>query len=141
MNNRQLDNKVRKDAAKVRKDLAALVEDSSVRYTRIGDNLNEATNKAKADATAWVENNVSQLSGGIGKIAGDAKENVVNSAAAVKKDVGHGLSQYNVKVQKAADKVPGNFGKQAARYPWVAISIALGVGFLFGILLKPSRPY
>jgi ElaB/YqjD/DUF883 family membrane-anchored ribosome-binding protein len=30
-------------------------------------------------------------------------------------------------------------GKKAARYPWVAISIALTVGFVLGSLLNPAR--
>jgi ElaB/YqjD/DUF883 family membrane-anchored ribosome-binding protein len=64
---------------------------------------------------------------------------VVAAAATLKKDVGHGLSQYNAKVQEVADKVPGHFGEMAARYPWVAISLSLAVGLLLGSLLKPAR--
>jgi ElaB/YqjD/DUF883 family membrane-anchored ribosome-binding protein len=64
---------------------------------------------------------------------------VVGAAATVKKDVGHGLSQYNAKAQEVANQVPGGFGKKAVRYPWVTISIALAVGFLLGSLLKPTR--
>jgi ElaB/YqjD/DUF883 family membrane-anchored ribosome-binding protein len=109
MNDQQLENKVRKDAGKVTEDLSTLLG-----------------------------NRVSQLSKGFEKLTGDAKESVVGAAATVKKDVGHGLSQYNDKAQDFADKVPDGFSKKAARYPWVAISIGLLVGFLLGILLKPD---
>jgi ElaB/YqjD/DUF883 family membrane-anchored ribosome-binding protein len=139
MNDKQLENKVRQDAAKVKKDLNALVGDSTVRFTRIEDNITQATGKAKEDLTTWVEGGVSQLSEGFEKLTGDARDSVVGAAATVKKDVGHGLSQYNAKAQEVADKVPGGIGKKAARYPWVAITIALAVGFLLGILLRPAR--
>jgi uncharacterized protein YjbJ (UPF0337 family) len=139
MNNKQLENKVRQDATKLKKDLGALVEDSSTRITRIGDNVYQVTGKAKDDLTTWVDDSVSQLSGGIEKLAGDARESVVDAATSVKKDVSHGLKKYNAKVQEVADRVPGDFSKKAARYPWVALSIALAIGFVLGGLLKPAR--
>ena len=110
MNDKQLDNKVRRDVTKVKKDMNTLVGDS-----------------------------VSQMSEGFENLTGDAKETVVGAAAIVKKDVGHGLSQYNAKIQEVADKVPGRFGEMAARYPWVAISLGLAIGLLLGSLLKPAR--
>lgn len=110
MNDQQLKNKVHQDTARVKKDLNTLVEDG-----------------------------VSQLSAGIEKLTNGTREAIVDTTAMVKKNVGHGLSQYNAKTQKVADKVPGGFGKKAVRYPWVAISIALVVGFLLGGLLKPAR--
>ncbi len=139
MNNKQLENKVRQDATKLKKDLGALVEDSSTRITRIGDNVYKVTGKAKEDLTTWAEDSVSQLSDGIDKLAGDARETVVDAATTVKKDVSHGLKNYNAKVQEVADRVPGGFSEKAARYPWVALSIALAVGFVLGGLLKPAR--
>ncbi len=139
MNNQQLDNKVRQDASKLKKDLSALVEDSSNRIGRFGDNVSQSTVKAKDDLTTWVGENASQLGDGIEKMAGDAKNSVVTAAASVKKDVGHGLIQYNTKAQEIADRVPGDFGKKAARYPWVAITLALIAGFLLGSFLAPAR--
>jgi ElaB/YqjD/DUF883 family membrane-anchored ribosome-binding protein len=139
MNDRQLDDKVRKDAAKVKKDISTLMVDSTARVTRVQGNFNQATGKVKEEVNTWVDDSVSQLEEGLEKMASDAKESVVGAATSVKKDVGRGLSQYNAKAQEAANKIPGNFGKQAAKYPWVAISIALVVGFLLGSLLKPAR--
>jgi ElaB/YqjD/DUF883 family membrane-anchored ribosome-binding protein len=110
MNDRQLENKVRQDAGKAKKDLTALEEDG-----------------------------VSELSEGFEKLKGDARETVVGAVATVKKEVGHGLSQYNAKAQEVADKVPGGLGEKAARYPWVAITIAFAVGLLLGNFLKPNR--
>ena len=141
MNDQQLEKKIRKDAAKVKKDLHTLVRDSTTRMGRYEDNASQATGKAKEDLTTWVVNSIAQLSKGFKKLTGDAKETVVGTAATVKKDVEHGLSHHNVKSQEVADKVPGSFGKKTARYPWVAISIVLGVGFLLGSLLKPARQY
>jgi ElaB/YqjD/DUF883 family membrane-anchored ribosome-binding protein len=110
MNDRQLEKKIRKDVTRVKKDISTLADDG-----------------------------VSHLSEGVEKLAGEVKETVVGVAATVKKDVGHRLSQYNTKAQEVADKVPGSFGKKVARYPWVAMSISMAVGFLLGVLLKPDR--
>jgi ElaB/YqjD/DUF883 family membrane-anchored ribosome-binding protein len=139
MNDQQIENKVRKDADKIKKDIGTLVEDSAAQFSRFEDKVSQATGQAKEDLTTWVEDGVSDLSEGFEKMTDEARESVVSAAATVKKDVGRGLSQYNAEVQKVADKVPGGFGKKAARYPWVAISIALVVGLLLGSLLKPSR--
>lgn len=139
MTDQQFEDKVCQDTVKVKKDFGTLVGDSSARLSRLGDRVNQATGKAKEDLTARVEDGVSQLSEGFEKLTGDARETVVGVAATVKKDVGHGLSQYNAKAQEVADKVPGDFGKKAASYPWVAMSITLVVGFLLGMLLKPAR--
>ena len=139
MNDQQLENKVRHDAAKIRKDISTLVEDGNIQISRLNRMMSEAPGKAKEDLTKWVENGVSDLSEGFEKMTDEARESVVSAAATVKKDVGRGLSKYNAEVQKVADKVPGGFGKKAARYPLVAISIALVVGLLLGNLLKPAR--
>jgi len=139
MNDQQLENKVRQDTAKVKKDLNTLAGDSAARFSRFEEDVSQAAGKAKEDLTTWVEDGVSQLSEGIEKLTGDARGTVVDTAATVKKDVGHGLSQYNTKVQEVADKVSGSFGEKAARYPWVGISIALLVGFMLGIVIRPAR--
>jgi ElaB/YqjD/DUF883 family membrane-anchored ribosome-binding protein len=140
MNDQKLEKKVHRDAVKVKNDISTLVGDSAVRFSRFGDNLSQATGKAKEDLTTWVADGSSQLSDGFEKLTGEAKDTVVSTAATVKKEVGHGLVQYNAKAQEVADQVPGRLGKKAARYPWVAISIALLVGFLLGSLLSPTRP-
>ena len=139
MNNQQLEKKVRQDAVKVKKDLSTLVEDSAARISRFENSISQATGNAKENLTTWVEDGVSQLSEGVEKLTGDVMQTTIDAAATMKKDVGHGLSQYNAKAQKVADKVPGGFGKKVDRYTWVAISIALVVGFLLGFLLKPTR--
>jgi hypothetical protein len=64
-----------------------------------------------------------------------AKEDV----ATLGEDAVTGLSEYNAKVQEAADKFPGGFGEKATRYPWVAMSIALAFGIFLGNILKPAR--
>jgi ElaB/YqjD/DUF883 family membrane-anchored ribosome-binding protein len=140
MNDKQLEKKVRRDTAKVKKDLSILEEDSAARLSQFVGNVNQVTDKAKEDLTARVEDSVSQLSEGLEELTDDAKEGVVGAAMSVKKDVRHGLSQFNAMAQNAADKVPGGFAKKAVHYPWVAITIGLAVGLLLGILFKPAHP-
>jgi ElaB/YqjD/DUF883 family membrane-anchored ribosome-binding protein len=108
--NEQLQKKIQKDTESVQKDFSALAEDS-----------------------------YSQATKGFEKLKGDAKESLMGAADTLKKDVGHGLSQYNAKAQEFAKKVPGDLANKAAKYPWVAISIGLGIGLLLGGMLKPSR--
>ncbi len=139
MNDQQLDKKVRQDAARVKKDINTLMGDSADRIGRFEENLSQASGKAKEDLTTWVGDGVTQLSEGFEKLTGDARESLVGAAATLKKDVGHGLSQYNARAQEVADKVPGDLGKKAARYPWVAISMGVAVGLLLGVILKPGR--
>ena len=139
MNDRQLEAKVRKDAARVQKDVSTLMEDKAAQLSRLEGKAGHAAGKAKEDLTTWVEDSSAQLSEGFEKMADDARESVIDAAATVKKDVGHGLGQYNAKLQKAAEKLPGGFGKKAVEYPWVAISIALVVGFMLGSMFRPAR--
>lgn len=139
MNDRKLDRKIRRDAAKVKKDLGALAEDSAARVSNVEENISDATTHAKAGITTWVEDNASKMSRELGKLSGDARESMVGAAATLKKDIGHGLSQYNTKVQEMADKAPGGLSEQAAKYPWVALSITVVAGFLLGMLIRPAR--
>ena len=139
MKQNRINKQVKQDADQVKKGLSNLAEDETVQMNKFKDNLIETAGKAKDNLTTWVEDSTSQFSEGFEELTGKARETVVDAAAVVKKDVGQGLSQYNAKAQKVADKVPGDFGVKAAQYPWVAISIALAVGFLLGSLLKPTR--
>ena len=139
MNDRKLEKKIRQDAVNVVNDVSTLAGDSAARFGRFEDDVSQATGKAKADLTTWVEENVSQMSKGLEKLTGDARDNLVNATATAKKDVGHGLSQYNAKVQELADKAPGGVGEKAAKYPWVALSITVVLGFLLGMLIRPAR--
>jgi len=111
-NEQLLDEKFRKDAEKVKKDVTLMVGDS-----------------------------VSRVSQEFDKLANTTKETVVSAAETVKREVGNGLSQYNEKARDVAEKVPGDIAKKATEYPWVAISIALTVGFLLGSFIKPGRKY
>ncbi len=135
MNDRQLERKITKDADKVKRDVSTLVGDSAVQLSRFGDDVSEATDKAREDLTAWAEDGASRVGEGFEKLRGDATE----AAATLQKDVGHGLSQYNAKAREVANKVSGGIGEMVARYPWVAISIGLGIGLLLGGLLNPGR--
>jgi ElaB/YqjD/DUF883 family membrane-anchored ribosome-binding protein len=139
MNDQQLNNKVRKDADKIIKDINALVGDTSNRLSRFEDDVNQVTGKAKEDLTAWAEDGVTQFSEKFGRMSGNVKDSVAGAAAAVSKDVKRGMNQYNDKAQEMVNKIPGGFSEGVAKYPWVVISLGLALGFFLGILLKPSR--
>lgn len=139
MNDRQLERKIQRDAAKVKKDIGTLAEDSATRVVNVGEDISDATTHAQAGITTWVEDNASKMSREMEKLTFDAKKSMVGAAATLKKDVGHGLSQYNTKVQEMVDKAPGGLTKQAARYPWVTLSITVVAGFLLGMLFSPAR--
>lgn len=109
MNEKQLEEKIKQDTADIRRDLNALMERS-----------------------------VSNVSKGFEKIQSDTKESFSDAAKSVKKDLGYGFRQYNAKTQEYVDKLPGDFVDKVTKYPWVAITVGLGVGLLLGGLLKPS---
>jgi len=135
MNDRQLNRKISQDAAKVKNDVNTLVRDGTERVFRIDENISQVVESLSTK----VDESAAQLGKGLEKLTVDAKKAVVETTATVKKDVGHGLSQYNAKVKEIAGKVPGDFVDKVSSYPWVAISIGLVGGILLGLLLKPSR--
>jgi ElaB/YqjD/DUF883 family membrane-anchored ribosome-binding protein len=139
MYDQQLENKVRQDTAKIKKDLSTLLEDSSARIRRFEDDVVQSTGKAKVDLTHRVEDDMSQLREGFEKLSGDARKTAAGAAVNVKKNVGRGLSEYNSKVQEIGDKMPGDINKKAGKYPWVALTIALVVSLLIASLIKPGR--
>ncbi len=110
MNDKQLEKKIMNDAADMRQDLDTLMKNSASKITQGYENLKEK-----------------------------AKETLGDAADTVKKEVDHGLSQYNAKAQEYASKVPGNFVDKVTKYPWVTITVVLGIGLLLGGLLKPTR--
>jgi len=128
MNDKAFENKVNRDVDQAKKDFTTLGEDNVTGLASI-----------KKDLVTLGDDGVTGLSRKFEQLADDTKEMVTDAVKTLNKDVGHGLSQYNAKAQEVADKVPGGFGEKAARYPWVAMSIALAVGFLLGNLLKPTR--
>lgn len=112
MNDQQLEKKIQQDTADIRRDLNTLMEKS-----------------------------VSNVTKGFEKLKGDAKDTFTGAAESVKKEVGYGLGQYNAKAQEYASKVPGDLADKVTKYPWVAITVGIGIGLLLGGLLKPSRRF
>ena len=109
MNEKQLEKKIKQDTADIRRDLNALME-----------------------------NGVSNVTKGFEKIQSETKDTLSDAAKSVKKDLGYGIRQYNAKTQEYVDKLPGDFVDKVTKYPWVAITVGLGVGLLLGGSLKPS---
>ena len=110
MRNKTFEQKVIRDIETMKKDLAKLGDDS-----------------------------VTGLSRKYEQLADDTKKKAVSAVQAVNQRVEQGLSQYNAKVQDMADRVPGDFAKKAAGYPWVTVTMSLVFGLLLGALLKPGR--
>jgi ElaB/YqjD/DUF883 family membrane-anchored ribosome-binding protein len=104
-----------------------------------GNKVSRDIDKAKEDVATLGEDAVTGLSRIFEQLTDETKVMVTDAVESLNKDVGHGLNQYNAKVQEAADKFPGGFGEKATRYPWVAMSIALAIGILLGNILKPAR--
>jgi ElaB/YqjD/DUF883 family membrane-anchored ribosome-binding protein len=110
------------------------------------DKVNRDIDKTKADVTALGED-VTTLGDdgatGLGRkfdqLTNDTKQMVAVRIKTINQEVGHGLSQYNAKVQEYADRVPGGFAKKAAKFPWVTITMSMAFGLMLGFLLKPGR--
>jgi|WetSurMetagenome_2_1015567.scaffolds.fasta_scaffold94387_3 ElaB/YqjD/DUF883 family membrane-anchored ribosome-binding protein len=139
MNDQKLENKIQQEATQVVKDVDTLAGDTAVRLGRLDDNISQAAGKAKEDLTAWAEHGATELGDKLEKLTDKARNSVNGAAVSVKKDVGHGLIQYNKKAKQITDYLPGKLGEKAVKYPWVTISVALGIGFLLGGLIKPTR--
>lgn len=101
--------------------------------------IQQHTADIRGDLNSLLENGVSNMTKGIEKLTSDTKETLSGTAETIKKDVEFGIDQYNAKAQEYANKVPGGFGDKVKKYPWVAITVGLGIGLLLGGLLKPSR--
>jgi len=106
---------------------------------KLAKKIQQDTEDLRRDLNMLMENGVSNVSDGFEKMKSDTKETVSDAAKSVNKDVKHGLGQYNAKVQEYANKVSEGFGDTVVKYPWVAISVGMGIGLLLGGLLKPSR--
>jgi ElaB/YqjD/DUF883 family membrane-anchored ribosome-binding protein len=128
MKDKTFENQVNRHIDQTKKDFTTLGEDGVTGLTSI-----------RKDLIALGEDGVTGLSRKFEQLADDTKEMVTDAVKTLNKDVGHGLSQYNAKVQDVADRFPGSFGKKAAGYPWVTITISLVFGLLLGVLLKPGR--
>jgi len=101
--------------------------------------VNRDIDKAKEDVATLGEDGVTGLSRKFEQLTDETKEMVTDAVKSLNQEVGHGLSTYNAKVQDFADRLPGDFGNKAARFPWVTITMSLAAGLLLGVLLKPRR--
>lgn len=117
MDDKAFENKVNRDIDKAKEDVAAL----------------------RVDAATLGDDGVTGVSRKFEQLTDETKEMVADAIKTLNKEVGHGLSTYNAKVQDVADRFPGDFGKKAASFPWVTITVSLAFGLLLGSLLKPGR--
>ena len=119
--------------------LISWMNDGIFRIYRFENKAGQATDRSEEDQTIWVEDGASQLSRGLENIKDSVMEKVVNAVGTMKKSIGYGSDTSNFKAQNIAVHVLSRIRKKAFRYPWVAISTALVVGFLVGSLIRSSR--
>jgi ElaB/YqjD/DUF883 family membrane-anchored ribosome-binding protein len=103
------------------------------------DKVNEDIDQAKQDLATLGDDGVTGLNRIFEQLGDNAKETATLAVQTLNQSVGHGLSQYEAKVQEVADRIPGGFAKKAAAYPWVTITVSLAAGLLIGLLLRPGR--
>ncbi len=101
--------------------------------------VNQDVDNVKEDIAALTDDGATGLSRKYERLEDDVKSTVSEAVKTINKGVGQGLSQYNTKVQDVADRVPGDFSKKIANYPWVTITLTLALGLFLGALLKPGR--
>lgn len=101
--------------------------------------INRNLDRTKRDLAALKEDTVTGLSWKIGQLTDGPRKSTTEAMKTLNKSIGQGLTQYNTRVQDAVSKVPGDINKKASRYPWVAISMAIFIGLLLGVTLKPAR--
>jgi ElaB/YqjD/DUF883 family membrane-anchored ribosome-binding protein len=114
------------------------MDDVKSGYKDVEEKTLEAVSSAKDSVVTWVEEGVSTIKEGTHHLMDDAKQTYDKTAKSIDKNVKHGLSQYNVKAQEFADKIPG-VGDTVIRYPWVAITVSFLIGIALGFFLKPKR--
>jgi ElaB/YqjD/DUF883 family membrane-anchored ribosome-binding protein len=100
-----------------------------------------STEKIKEHLPIWAEDRGAQFLRKLDDFKSLAQSKAEDAAKSIEQDMDQGLHQYNVKVQDLADQVPGDFSRQAAKYPWVTLSVVLVVGILLGSLLKLPRQF
>ena len=128
MNNRIFGKKVSRDVEQTKEDLVTLGDDNVAGLARV-----------KKDLATLGDDGVTGLNRKFEQLTEDTKETVAATVKTINTNVSHGLSQYNSKIQDVADRIPGNFSKKAAGYPWVTITLSLFFGLLLGILIKPAQ--
>src|SRR5512145_145704 len=92
------------------------------------DKVTRDVDKTKKDLVTLGDDGVTGLHRMIDPRVEDVKKMVTKTAKTIDREVDHGLSQYNEKVQEIANQIPGDFGKKAIGYPWVTITMFLFVG-------------
>jgi ElaB/YqjD/DUF883 family membrane-anchored ribosome-binding protein len=100
--------------------------------------VKDGTNVKKA-VDNMVEDGVSQLKSEYDEFRGLVKDNVNSATSSIKKEVNHGMKQYNAKAHDVVENLPFDLNHSVSKYPWVVISFGLLFGLILGFLLKPSR--
>ncbi|PKN99529.1 MAG: hypothetical protein CVU42_07390 [Chloroflexi bacterium HGW-Chloroflexi-4] len=95
--------------------------------------------KVKNSVDTMVGDGLSQLKAEYDEFRGVVKDNVSEAASTVRKEVNHGMKQYNSKAQEFADNLPFDLNHSVRKYPWVVVTFGLVFGLILGFLLKPSH--
>ncbi len=135
MTNHMVENKVRQEVFRLKKDLNTLKEEGVSQIERLEKQVVQAAD----DITTLVEDNAAQLSHGIENLSDKVRQNADETAMMLKKNVRRGLRQYNANAQDLVSKMPGSLDKQVNKYPWVALSLVFVLGILMGVMVKSSH--
>jgi hypothetical protein len=98
-----------------------------------GKQIEQDAARIKKDLNAMLANRVSQITEEIEKLTGEAKESVMDAAVSVKKDVGHRLSQYNAKAEEVAKKVPVDLSTRQPGIPGWQCHLPLSSVLYWGV--------
>lgn len=88
-------------------------------------------NKLTDEDMAHVKNNVNELVGIVQDRYGLTKEQAAQ-------EVDRFMARYDRKVYEMAQNLPPLVRDSMERHPWAAVATALGLGFIFGFVLKPG---
>jgi len=91
-------------------------------------------NKLTDQDVAKIKNNVNELMDTLQERYGISREQA-------QQEVERFMGSYDRKVYEMAQGLPTGLRESMERHPWAAIATALGLGLLFGFMVKPSSRY
>ena len=116
-----------------------VMDDVKSGYKDLEEKTRQSVSNVKDNAVTWVEEGVSKIKDSTHQVMDNVKDTIDKTVKSVDKNITQGMTQYNLKAQQIADKMPCRLGDKVIRYPWVAITVSLLIGIGLGFLIKPGR--
>ncbi len=101
--------------------------------------INRDLERARRDLSELSDDIITRLRGNFGQLADNPRKSATVAMKNLNKSIGQGLEQYNTRVQDVVDRVPGDIGKKARGYPWVAITMSMLLGLMVGGIIRFAR--